>query len=199
MNDDLENMKQIWQQGSAHTTQLDASEVEQLLRSRSHIAMRSLQNSIILEVTVAFVLCGMMVWGMFCAPTLYSGAAILQVLLLTIPMGIFYYKSWKQISTALQQNLPLKSMLGETIIYWERNTQLYYWFSIFLLPVVFLSVLWWRREVGGYPDFFTGSVWVVITKFLVSWVSLCLLLWGLVWVSYGKHLNKLKAHLRQLE
>ncbi|MFN0034143.1 MAG: hypothetical protein ACKVUS_03690, partial [Saprospiraceae bacterium] len=52
---------------------------------------------------------------------------------------------------------------------------------------------------NGEIQFFTGSTGVVVFKAAIAWFLTSALVWGLIKVSYWKHVEKLKKCLAEIE
>ncbi|HND88757.1 MAG TPA: hypothetical protein PK971_10545 [Saprospiraceae bacterium] len=200
MHNDLESMKHLWQQSPSASPQWDDTHLGQMLRKRSRDAFSRLRTHLLIEAAFGVLVMGLFVYAFVRFPQTAARMAILQALSLISPLALFYYFGWRHLSQSRQQDGPLKELLRASVQYWERSLRLYFWGGALMLPALFITVLWWRSEAGIYPiRFFTGSPWAIAVKAICAWAIACAAAWGLIWLSYGKYVRKLKDCLQEME
>lgn len=200
MKDELDDMKNLWQ--NAPTPSLDAAQVEAMLATRSQNALARLRTNLLIEagLGVLLVLALPVLIDKYIS-TSQAQLALVQVLFLTGPVFIFYYFALRQLQKSASPERPLRQMLQEAVEFWQTALRLYFWAGVLLLPPLLIAIRWLVVQIRPhYPlQPFSGSSSVILLKALTLWLLLSVLLWWLIRFSYGKYADKLKACLHEME
>lgn len=200
MIDELDDMKNIWQ-NAAPLPGLDAQQLEALLAKRSKNAFVKLRRNLLAEAVLGFFMLVLLVFGAVYSPTAQARFAAAQLLFVCLPLFLFYYYGFKYLKKGLPLNGNLKATLTASIAFWKQTLRLYFWFGVLLLPVVFIAARWWRFSVmqNGDIQFFTGSPALIVFKMVVAWALVAALLWGMIYLSYGRWVKHLEKCLEEIE
>lgn len=201
MNNELDDMKNLWQGSPAPQNLLSAQDIERMLTKRSQNALQSIRNSILLELVIAVILCLWLLYAAIQANSFAERFAMLQLAFLISPCFIFYVLALKNLHKGISLRGSLHDMLKESVQFWQTALRVYFWGGVLLLPVVFMAMLGWRQQLYGLDNalFFTGNPMQMLLKALISWVVISAIVWGMIRVSYGKYVNKLKQCLAEME
>jgi hypothetical protein len=201
MNDELDNMKNLWQQSTLIAPALDAGQIETLLTTRSKSALTRLRTNLLFELVVGMGVMAVLLLGAVRTENQSARFAIAQLVFLMIPYFIFYYTAFKNLNKGISWTSSLRQMLEHAITFWQTSLRLYFVGSVLLMPVLFIIVRWWRLETFGTGtlQFFTGSTTMIWVKSILAWGLLAAMIWGLIRLSYGKYVDKLKGCLEELE
>jgi hypothetical protein len=197
MNDELEDMKQIWQQTPpAAATTLDAAQIHALLASRSKSAFAKLRQNLLLEAVLAVFLEVFLLKRAFSAPDVGTSIAIAQVAVVLLPCFYFYYLGFRDLQKGVNLGNNLRDTLRASVAFWRRALKIYFWGGVLLFPVVILAALQYKMEAqgasleGGLP---------LLAKVLGGTLFAAVIVWFLIRATYGAQVRKMEACLRELE
>jgi hypothetical protein len=201
MKNELDDMKNLWQNTPALLASMTAEQIEALLTQRSKSALQSLRTNLLLEFGFGLLLTAVLLYAAFRAESTVERFAILQVLFVLGPCFIFYFLALKNLKKGISMHQPLRQMLQESIQFWQLGLKVYFWGGVLLLPVVFIAARLWRQQTIGTDSlqFFTGSSTVILFKALLAWALVSAVVWVLIKVSYGKYVDKLKMCLTEMD
>jgi len=200
MNNELDDMKNLWQNAPASQASMSAEQIETLLSQRSKSSLQNLRTNLLIEFSVGLMLTAVLLYAAFRAESTVERFAILQVLFVLGPCFIFYFLALKNLNKGISMHQPLRPMLKESIQFWQLGLKVYFWGGVLLLPVVFMAARLWRQQTfgSGSLQFFTGSSPVIFFKALSAWALVSAVVWGLIKISYGKYVDKLKTILKEM-
>ncbi|MBL7827880.1 MAG: hypothetical protein JNJ57_14720 [Saprospiraceae bacterium] len=198
MKNELEAMKQVWQ--STQVSAVPEDKLGTLLVKKSVNMLTRLRNNLLIEAATALAVVLYLLWLFFNEPQQQARYALVQVLFLIIPTFVFYYYGWQNLRAGIRMTGSLKESLLAAIQFWSKALKIYYWGGLLLLPVLFVSARWYRLSTmaTGQLGFFTGSTLMIWVKSLAAFLIVAIVLWGLVWLSYGMYLKRLKKCLEEL-
>lgn len=201
MNDELDDMKQLWQNTPAAASTLDEQHVLTLISTRSKSALEHLRKNMLIETGFAVLVIIFLTYRTFTAPTEQVRFALIQLTLLLFPLFLFYYFGLQNLKRGISFTGNLKTALTESVAFWERALRLYFWGGLMLLPIIVIALIWYRMGIYGPGNalFFTGSTWVILTKFTVFIAVIAVIVWVLIRISYGVYVDRLKKCLKELE
>lgn len=197
-------LKQLWQAAAQHDAEhhrLRPEQLEPLLKGRTRSALRTMQWNVLLEALLGLALMGFFLWLSFRLPELRWVCRAAAVFF--SPLYILYYRNFRQLQAAESVTGHLRDQLQHTLRYWESALRLYVWMTMALLPPFFL--------VGGVLGAYEAGELEAVQKVIINrwyfwlpamaaltWAMFPLVRW-LVRFSYGRHLEKLKICLAELE
>ncbi len=201
MNNEFDDMKNLWQNAPAAQIALNAQQIEALLAKRSKNALQSLRTNLLWEFALGIILTVLLLYAAIQAESTAERFAILQVMFVIGPCFIFYFLALKNLNKGISMHRPLRSMLEESIQFWQMALRIYFWGGVLLLPIVFFAARLWRQQtIGtGSLQFFTGSTPVILFKAVLAWALVSGLVWLLIKFSYGKYVDKLKTCLKEMD
>ncbi len=201
MNNELDDMKQVWQNSSKAASTLDEQQVLSMLSARSKSALASLRNNLLFEALVGVVLVGVLIRLAVIAPNDQARFAMIQLCMLVLPLSIFYYYGLKSLNNGISLTGNVREYLEASIRYWERALRIYFWGGMMMLPTVIITAGWYRMSIMGETDIqmFGGSTVIVIAKILISTLIISISVWVLIRVSYGIYVDRLKKCLQELK
>ena len=201
---ETDDLKRLWQNALQQETAAErrsSQELSAMLKKGSRHALHTLQQNVLLEALLGLsflVFCG---WLSFQLPEL-RWICWLAILLFS-PFYVVYYRNFRQLQAAKQHTGSLRDQLQSSLVYWERILQLYTRMNMLLLPPFFI----FGALLGGY----SAGAMVVVENMIIqrwyfwlpavalaTWVMYPLVRW-LVYITYGRHLEKLKVCLLELE
>ncbi len=201
MKNELDDMKNLWQNAATSQVSMTAEQIETLLAQRSKSALQRLRTNLLLEFGLGLLFTTILLYAAFRAESTAERFAVLQVLFVLSPCFIFYFLGLKNLNKGISMHKPLRLMLKESIQFWQLSLKIYFWGGVLLLPVVYMAARLWRQQTFGTGSlqFFTGSSTVILFKALLAWALVSAVLWGLIKVSYGKYVDKLKTCLSEMD
>jgi hypothetical protein len=201
MNNELDDMKNLWQNAAASQTSMNAAQIETLLTQRSKSTLQILRTNLLIEFSFGIIVTAILVYAAFQAKSTEARFAVLQVLFVLGPLFIFYFLALKNLNKGISMHQPLRPMLEESIQFWQMGLKIYFWGGVLLLPVVYLAARLWRQQTfgSGSLQFFTGSNPVIFFKAMLAWAMISALVWILIRISYGKYVDKLKTCLHEMD
>jgi hypothetical protein len=201
MNNELDDMKNLWQNAAASQTSMNAAQIETLLTQRSKSTLQILRTNLLIEFRLGIIVTAILVYAAFQAKSTEARFAVLQVLFVLGPLFIFYFLALKNLNKGISMHQPLRPMLEESIQFWQMGLKIYFWGGVLLLPVVYLAARLWRQQTfnSGSLQFFTGSNPVIFFKAMLAWAIISALVWILIKISYGKYVDKLKTCLNEMD
>lgn len=200
MNNELDDMKKIWQNAPAQAS-LGAQQIEALLSKRSKSAMANIRTNILVEFGLGIFITLLLL----VAATQVSGEstrmALLQLTFLLSLFFPFYLLALKTLNKDLSLNRPLQQLLEEAIKFWQTALRIYFWGGVLLLPAVFIAVRWLRLQIMGTGNiqFFTGSTGLILLKSALAWLLVSVVFWELVRFSYWRHVERLQKCLDEFK
>lgn len=200
MNNELDDMKRLWQTAPDLTPGLESAQLLDKLSARSKDALTKLRRNLYLEAalgvfaTLAFAALALN------TTNLSSRFALIQLALLMTPFLFFYYLAHKNLRAGISFNKPLRQTLQDSVRFWMQGLRLYFWGGMLLLPVILIAAGWWRMSLVGIDHIwlFSGKNSDILLRIGVIWGLVGLLVWGLIYVSYGIHVRRLKKCLAEL-
>lgn len=192
-------MKKAWQEHQP--AGWDQPEWVSVLQQRNQTALKKLRSNLLLEIVLAVLLTLFLGWKLVVDEPLQAKAALIAILSQMAMLGFFYVNAWRHLNRTRKADLPLKQNLQEMLHFWRLALRQYFWGGVLLFPLFFIAVRLWRDAVfnTGPWTFFTGSPTVIALKGLAFWFVMSLLLWYLIHLSYGKHLQQIRKSLEELE
>ena len=201
MNHELDDMKQLWQTAPDLTPELETTQLLKMLSARSKDALTKLRRNLYLEA--AFGVFTTLAFATLAINTtnLSSRFALIQLALLMTPFLFFYYLAHKNLQSGISLTKPLRQTLQDSVRFWTLGLRLYFWGGMLLLPVILIAAGWWRMTLVGIDHIwlFGGSNSAILLRIGVIWGLIGLLVWGLIYVSYGIHVRRLKRCLAELD
>ncbi len=199
-----DDLKQIWQTAQQHEAAGERRSVDELftmLKKSSRNTLHTLHQNVVLEAVVGLgflVWCG---WLSFQQPEL-RWICYLAILFFS-PFYVIYYRNFRQLQAAKQQAGSLREQLQSSLNYWEKMLQLYTRMNMLLLPPFFIfGALLGGHSAGamqGVQKLLIQNWYITLPAVaLATWAMYPLVRW-LVYMTYGRHLKKLKAGLLELE
>lgn len=198
MNDELEDMKKIWQQTPPAATTLDAAQIHALLASRSKSAFEKLRQNLLLEAALGVFLEVFLLQRAFSAPDVSTSIAIAQVAILLLPCFYFYYLGFRQLQKGVNLDNNLRDTLRDSVAFWRRALKIYFWGGVLLLPAVILAAMQYKISAQG-ATFESGLGLFLLAKVLGLTLFASAIVWLLIRVTYGAQVGKMEACLRELE
>ncbi len=201
MNDELDNMKQIWQNSPTPAASLDEAAMLRLLVQRSNDAYSKLRRNLLFEAIFAVCCLVFIAFRIIKIQDTQAQMALLQLFVLIMPLFLFYYFGYKN----LQKNdLPVGSFretLQSNVQFWQRALRLYFWGGVLLFPIVVIALGWYQMRLDNIGSLvvFAGGPWVVLAKILGITIFASGLTWFLVRWSYGIYVERLRSCLRELD
>ena len=95
MNNEFDDMKNLWQNAPTPQIALNADQIEVLLTKRSKNALQSLRTNLLFEFGVGIVLTAMLLYAAIQAENTVERFAILQLMFVIGPCFIFYFLALK--------------------------------------------------------------------------------------------------------
>lgn len=199
MNNELEDMKNIWQQAAARPD-FNPQQLEQILLQRSRDAMSQMRQNLYIEFGLGILITAAFVCGVIWSPGAQAKWAAVQALCLILPMFVFYYFAVKNLQKGVAMTGNLKESLRESLTFWNTALRAYFWYGVLIFPALFVAVRWWRLAVTGTGElqFFTGGNVVIALKMMLFWGFLAALLWGLIHYSYARWVQRLRDCLNEM-
>lgn len=201
MNHELDDMKQLWQTAPELTPELETAQLLEMLSARSKDALTKLRRNLYLEA--AFGVFTTLAFATLAINTtnLSSRFALIQLALLMTPFLFFYYLAHKNLQSGISLTKPLRQTLQDSVRFWTLGLRLYFWGGMLLLPVILIAAGWWRMTLVGIDHIwlFSGDNSAILLRIGVIWGLIGLLVWGLIYVSYGIHVRRLKRCLAELD
>jgi hypothetical protein len=200
MQNELEDMKNLWQ-GAAAQPDLDAQQLENLLKMRSKSAFEKIRRNLMLEVGLGLVLIALLMVAIFYSPTETARLSTIQVLFVGLPVAIFYFYALQNLKNGLSFMGNLKDNLTQSIAFWKQALRIYFWYGVLTLPIIFIAVRWWRSSMMETEHllFFTGSAAVIAVKMLAAWALFAAALWGMIHFSYAQWVKRLEKCLEEVQ
>jgi hypothetical protein len=202
-NDELDDLKALWHNAQPSESTQQQVELQQLLHQKSGTTFTRMRRMLYNEALLGlFILIG---WIGYVAthPPIHQEAylAAAQCTLLALPLIYFYLLGFQHLQQPTADER-LLSTLQRSVAYWDIALRLYFWGGVIIYPVFLLSISWYQSALRGEGllQITENCTWMSIL-FRVSFITLIASLttkW-LIRHSYEKHLNALKAHLRELE
>jgi len=184
--------------------QRSARELEQSIRRRAASIVDKIKRNIVLEIAMSFLFLLLACTGVR-NPLLYV-KGIFIIIAITSPLFIVYLALLYRKILFYENNTPaVKEGLQQVIDILQRFTRLYFRFTMWILPLVFvLGLVTGYLDVVRQPQLVNGfhwgksftwylalfAAWSVITYFFAKWYIKRL---------YGNYLEQLKASLEDLE
>ena len=201
MNHELDDMKQLWQTAPDLTPELETTQLLKMLSARSKDALTKLRRNLYLDA--AFGVFTTLAFATLAINTtnLSSRFALIQLALLMTPFLFFYYLAHKNLQSGISLTKPLRQTLQDSVRFWTLGLRLYFWGGMLLLPVILIAASWWRMTLVGIDHIwlFSGDNSAILLRIGVIWGLIGLLVWGLIYVSYGIHVRRLKRCLAELD
>ncbi len=201
MNNELDDMKNLWQNAPASQIALSAQQIEAILTKRSKNALQGLRTNLFIEFGLGIMLTAMLLYAAVQAESTAERFAILQVMFVIGPCFVFYFFALKNLKKGISMHRPLRPMLEESIQFWQMALRVYFWAGVLLLPIVYFSARLWRQQtIGtGSLQFFTGSTTLILFKAALAWIVVSAFVWALIKLTYGKYVNRLKTCLNEVD
>jgi len=204
-NDDLEHLKGLWNAAAGEQKNLNRDDLLPLVRQRAQSVLSKMRHNLLFEVAVGVA--AMLAWGYWVSQITPGNGeaylAALQMTLLTVlPLFFFYYAGFRHLGRGMASDSRLVSSLQQTIAYWDQILLLYFWGGAALIPSFLLSSVWFVNCLGvGYLLKITDEMtWLSIVAWVLGLSAITILfVWISIKISYGKHVEELKAYLRELE
>jgi hypothetical protein len=200
MNNELDDMKQLWQNNPAPASPLDEQQLNAMLAMRSKTALGKLRNNLLLEAFLGAALLILMTRQAIVAPNDQARFAMIEMALLILPLFIFYYYGLQSLQKGLSFSGNLRESLQESIAFWERSLRVYFWGGMILMPATIIAAASYRMGLNGESSilFFGSSTTVVLLKMLGLSLFAGALVLVLIRFSYGIYLEKLRQCLAEL-
>lgn len=201
MNNEFDDMKNLWQNAPAAQIALNAQQIEALLAKRSKNALQSLRTNLLWEFALGIILTVLLLYAAIQAESTAERFAILQVMFVIGPCFIFYFFALKNLKKGISMHRPLRSMLEESIQFWQMALRIYFWGGVLLLPIVFFAARLWRQQtIGtGSLQFFTGSTPVILFKAFLAWALVSGLVLGFNQVFLRKICGQTENLLKEMD
>lgn len=198
MNNELDDMKNLWQ--NAAVPVLDAQQMEVLLAGRSKNAFVKLRRNLIFEAILGLLLFAALGFAAIYSPKESARMAAAQVFFVCLPILLFYAYGIRNLKKGLSFTGNLKDTLRASVGFWKEALRLYFWFGVLILPVIFIAARWWRFSMmeEGQIQFFTGGPVLIVFKMIAAWALVAAVLWGLIHLSYGRWVKQLEKCLNEI-
>lgn len=200
MKNELEDMKQIWQNASGSEASLTEQQLLNLLTMRSKTALTRLRSNLLLEAVLAVLVVAFFAYKCATASDEQTVFSLTQVCFIISPLFLFYYYGLKNLNKGISNTGDLQATLTEAVSFWERAIRLYFWGGMFLFPVFIIAINTYRSSLYGTESslFYENSPMVVLGKTLAITALVGLVVWLLIKVSYGVYIRRLKNCLQEL-
>lgn len=204
-NDELDRLKSAWNTTAGGTNTLSRDELLPLLQKRTQNIFSSMRRNLLFEVIVGVLA---LVAGVYFVIQMAPGngeaylAALQMVLMTVLPLGFFYFVSFRHLGRGMASDSRMIPALRQTVAYWDQILLLYFWGGVVFLPPFMLSAVWLTNSIGGqYLLKLTDSMsWQKVVLWVIGLSAITILfVWISIKISYAKHVNQLKETLRELE
>lgn len=207
---ELDNLKSLWQeQGQPAQKTVSATDLFEILKKNSKHPIAMIKRNVLLELWVMIIsYTAMIVYFGTKEQGLYINNAIFVAVFLFA--GLFYYSRKISLLNKMQNNTDqIKINLIKHLNLLKKYVRFYYWFGVFLLPLVYFITYLMVIVARGQKEFPEKTMWENITTedslvvFVITGVVLTLISpfvngWY-VKKLYGSHLNKLENLVKQVD
>lgn len=205
-NDELDDLRSAWKAAGDEQKSIGRDDLLPLIRQRAQSVFSSMRRNLLAEVVLGGA--AMIAWGWFVSRVAPGNdeaylAALQMALLTMLPLFFFYFGGFRHLGKGMASDARLIASLRQTIAYWDQALPLYFGGGAALIPSFLLSSVWFVNSLGG------GNYLLKITEHMgwlriLAWIAglsavTILFVWISLKISYMKHLNQLKACLRELE
>ncbi len=207
---ELDDLKNIWLsniENDIGKQSVEQEKIRALLSKRSTNIIDQLRKNLLAEMIV-FMVCLLLVATV---PIYFKTKEIfilctLVVGIIFIPYLIYYIKKYQELRKFYSYNENIKLSLQLLIKQLEKYLNIYFWGSILLTPIsgflLGIGILYEMKALGFllYFDVFSSSTIYTILSFalMLTLLSYPVMKWYIRKL-YGKHLEKLKDCLKELE
>jgi preprotein translocase subunit YajC len=200
MNDELDNMKQIWQNNPTAAASLDEVAMLRMIAQRSNDAYSKLRRNLLFEAIFAVCCLAFVAFRIIKVQDTQAQMALVQLFVLILPLFLFYYFGYRNLQKNDLAVGNFRESLQSNIQFWQRALRFYFWGGALLFPIVVIALGWYQMRLGssGALVVFAGGPWVVLAKILGITIFASGLTWLLVRWSYGIYVDRLKNCLREL-
>lgn len=200
MKNELDDMKQVWQNNPAPVSPLDEQQLSAMLTQRSKTALTKLRNNLLLEAILGVALLLLLTRQAIVAPNDQARFAMIEMAFLILPLFIFYYYGLQSLKNGISFSGSLRESLKESIAFWERSLRVYFWGGMLIFPAVIIAAVSYRMGLNGDSSIILfGDNSMILLKILGLTLFAGALVLVLIRFSYGIYVDKLKQCLAELQ
>ncbi len=204
---ELDDLKIIWQDKSIQGT--DANKISEMIGKQSQSPVSKMKRNLRMELLIfIFSLCSVIVYYFIAFRSEYSVIAWAYVILLVLVCYYFFRKD-KLLNEMQCSSCRVKSNLELQLGQLERYVKFYLISGTAIVPILFIFlgiVLYYKKPALINRTILYPSTTNPIWKFLLAWFILLSFSTAIVWMLnrgyvyklYGRHINKLKQLLAQI-